>query len=147
MPRSKKKAATIALALLDGKTPVEACMEAGMAESTAKSHAWQVLRRPEVKKFLVEFGISVSRGDLTNLAKARLTEALLDPETSPRELVPAIRAAMEYGGEIGSRTVNVNHNIEIPPIIQKLLAEKMFEIAARQGKIIDMPKAVEVIEQ
>ena len=146
MPRRSKKSAAIALGLIEGKSPVQACVDAGMSEASAKAHAWEILRRPDVKQFLVDYGISVTRSDLTNLAKSRLAEALQDPNISPRELVPAIRAALEFGGEIGSRTVNVNHNVEIPPIIQKLLAERMFEIAARQGKVLDIPK-VEVIEQ
>ena len=137
MARSKR-AATIALGLLEGKSPVEACIDAGMKRSTAEAHAWSILRRPDVKDFLVQYGISVTKSDLNNLAKARLSEALQDPDISAKELVPAIRCALEVSGDIGSRTVNVNHNIELPLVVQELLARKMLEISKRDGIALPM---------
>jgi len=137
---AKKHSAAIALGLIDGKSPVEACVDAGIKESTAKAHAWEIIKSPEVRRFLVEYGATITRSELSNLARARLAEALQDPNISGPELVPAIRTALEHGGEIGAnREIMHKHQIELSPAIQALLSKRIYEIAQAEGKIIDMP--------
>lgn len=135
---ASKRQVAVALGVIDGKSPVEACVDAGYSKSTARSKAWDIVRQPEVRKLIVEFGATLSRTDLSNMARARLAEALLDTNTNAKDLVPAIRTALEHGGEIGAnREIMHKHQVDLSPAVQALLAKRMVEIAAEQGKVID----------
>jgi len=140
--KANARKTAVALGLIEGKSAEAACIDAGYAPSTARARAWEIISSPEVRKFLNDYGASLTRSELSNMARARLAEALQDPDTPAKELVPAIRTALEHGGEIGAnREIMHKHQIEISPAIQAILSKRIYEIAASEGKIIDMPAA------
>lgn len=126
-PKGSKRNAAVALALIDGKDAVAACKEAGFSDQTAESQAYKIIQRPEIRKLLIEYGCQISRSDVSSVARARLMEVLMKSDVDAKALVPAIRVALDAGGELGP-LVNVRHQIEIPPAIQAMLAEKMAAI-------------------
>lgn len=140
-PPKSKRSVAVALALLDGKSAVDACKEAGYSDTTAESQAYKIIQRADIRKFLVEYGANVTRGDLSSVGRARLMEVLMVPDASARDLVPAIRVALEQDGQLGQQ-VQHKHTLEIPPAIQQMLAERM---AAIQQARIDNSITVEAI--
>lgn len=140
---NKARTYVVAKALLEDKSAADACREAGYSESTVKSKAYEIAEKPEVKAAMLEIERTIKPGDLGRMSKTLLQNELLSPPESVRDKLSLIRLGLEVDKMVGPTEQLHLHQHNLPPVVEKLLLEKMQELLqVRQESTID----AEVIE-
>jgi hypothetical protein len=113
--------------------------------STLRGGAAAAWRRQQVRAMLSmvprqEAPAAPREGELAAMAKAILHQDLQKPPKTIRERLALCRTGLECDGVIGPRSSELplhQHN-SLPPVVQKMLEDKMREIqAAQEGRAID----------
>ena len=126
LPRGKKIAATKA----NCKIPV----------SNLRGGAAAAWRRQQIRTMLsvvpqLELPIApIKDGELASMAKAILYRDLQKPPKTIRERLALCRTGLECDGVIGPRSteLHLHQHASLPPVVQKMLEDKMREIQAAQ---------------
>jgi hypothetical protein len=113
--------------------------------STLRGGAGAVRRRQEIRAMLSmvprqELAVAPKEGELAALAKAILHQDLQKPPKTIRERLALCRTGLECDGVIGPRSseLHLHQHTSLPPVVQKMLEDKMREIqAAQEGRAID----------
>ncbi len=85
---------------------------------------------------LIERGQKIDGEHLGHLGAALLEKDLVHPPKDHRSRVQIARTALEAGGKIGAAAVELHlhqtNHANLPPIVQKMLMDKMLELAGLQ---------------
>lgn len=137
-PRSPSREYQAAVHLHNGDNPSEACRKAGFPESVVRSRASQICRRETVRLALLEIAAGMKPGELGSMAKARILRKLEKPPADDKAALGYFRTALEIDGMIGGPSeLHLHQHATLPPAVQKMLEDKMREILALKGEVID----------
>jgi hypothetical protein len=113
-------------------------------EETLEKRVLRAQRGPKYQEQVRELakrGESISAERLGSLSKALLEKDLIHPPKDPRTRVQLLRAGLEAGGVIGPKSVELHlhehHMTTLPPVVQKMLLEKMAELSGLQKPVIE----------
>jgi hypothetical protein len=89
-----------------------------------------IVPQPEVPRAIVA-------GELGTMAKAILYRDLQKPPRAIRDRLALCRTSLECDGVIGPRSseLHLHQDASLPPVVKKMLEDKMREISAQQGGI------------
>jgi hypothetical protein len=122
----------LALELIDGRSAAAACRNAGYAGSTAAKKGHRIIRRPGVRKAIIEFGELVADQCKPRL-RARLRAILQDSTASLPTLVAAVRLAVDETRSYGLLKEHLADRQqakqpEIPPQVLAMLDQRVAEL-------------------
>jgi hypothetical protein len=124
------------------KAPKTSAAEQQAIEKAKTAGELESLDSKSREKAMLQIASEVRKGDLGNLAIARLHESLINPPKHARDQLQIVRTALELDGMLGSNPSGVHfHQHAFPPVVQQMLIDKMKELAAKEqtnaGGVID----------
>lgn len=136
----------VAQNILRGDSPTKACINGGYSRTTARTRGAQICKSDRIQTALAQIGENLSNQKLGNIAKARLNEELIFPPKGARNArarIATIRTGLEIAGHLGGPSELHLHNHQtLPPVVQKMLMEKMAEIMGKQPPTIEAAQDV-----
>src|SRR5437867_3225658 len=113
------------------KSASEACRKAGYSEAIVRTRASKIVRREGVRLALMELAAGLKPGELGSMAKARILRKVEKPPADDKVALGYFRTALEIDGMIGGPSeVHLHQHATLPPVVQKMLEDKMREILA-----------------
>src|SRR2546425_3238803 len=137
-PSARERA--VAKHLAQGATAPNALRRAGYPESVVRCRAAKIARSEAVRRALIQAGESITGEHLGAMAKARLEQDLLSPpkgDKGAKSRNAFYRTAGEMAGIIGGPAeVHLHSHATLPPVVQRMLEEKMRELLAQKETAI-----------
>jgi len=134
---TEQREALMALYLHQGDSAEQACRNAGWGLQTARKMAYKIARRERVKTMLAQLGAGIPPNEIGSMAKAQLHRKLTKLPKDEKTALGYIRTGLEFEGLIGGPDVHLHEHNSLPPVVQKMLEDKMREILAVKGEVVD----------
>ena len=127
----------MAMYLHAGDSAEKAARKAGWGVQTARKTAYAIARRERVRIMLAALGAGIPPNEIGNIAKAQLHRKLIKLPKDEKTALGYIRTGLELEGLIVGPDVHLHEHNSLPPVVQKMLEDKMREILAVKGEVVD----------